>query len=49
MWYVILFVGGFWLGVMGMACFAWRNYNRGHRDGQYFICNKIMGRIDDEQ
>ena len=46
MWYVILFVGGFWLGVMVMACFAYRNYNRGYRDG-YWKCHLSHGWIID--
>jgi len=31
---IIGFAVGFWLGVAIISCFAWRNYNRGYKDGR---------------
>ena len=41
MWYVILFVGGYLLGACTIACFAYRNYNRGRKDAERALYSRI--------
>ena len=34
---IIGFAAGFCLGVAIISCFAWRNYNRGYKDGYWEV------------